>query len=369
MKSNTDFNITQLIEELDAAVAREDVEKADEIADMLFRLQGGAEPDTGMPGQFPLSIKLRHQNGGDKVKSKSLKKLIGFAAAAALIMALGITALATDLFGIRDLVISSGQDAANNPESIPAEGTEPAPGSVTEPEEMDLIVLQGYPDSSEYKASEEWNIFYENYDTDGSIVAEVGNKPNEFTEKYPMYLCYSQEMADKLEEIIAKYGLKLHESITIAESAEQLFDTAGTGNFLDNGGSGVSRMLGGYVYNDGTFHFDGEAALFSGVFMSYQFGNYVKGTFSDTYLNVGDADSYQEWQYTTKSGITVSLALSESKALVIADLNDSFVTINVLTGTAGAAGSEGGITREDLQSFADLFAFHEINNQNTSPTK
>jgi hypothetical protein len=370
MKSNTDFNITRLVEELDAAVALGDVQKADEIADMLFRLQGGAEADTVMPAQFPAVIGTRQKNGGQKVKSKNLKKLVGLAAAAALVMALGITALATDLFGIGDLVIGRGKGAVNNPETITAEGsTEPTPGNIPEPEEMDLIVLQGYPDSNEYKASEEWNIFYESYDQDGSIVAEVGNKPNEFTEKYPMYLCYSQEMADKLEEIIAKYNLQPHEFITIAESEEQLFSTAGTGNFLDNGGSGVNRMLGGYVYNDGTFHYDGEATLFSGASFSYQFENYVKGTFSDTCLNVGDADSYQEWQYETKSGVTVSLALGDSKALVIADLENSFLTVNVLTGTGGDGSSSSGITKEDLQNFADLFDFNQINSQDPSQMK
>ena len=93
-------------------------------------------------------------------------------------------------------------------------------------------------------------------------------------------------------------------------------------------------MQGGYAYNDGTFHYDGQVALTSGKLVDYQFGNYVKGTFSDVSLNVGDADSYREWAYETASGVTVSLALGDSKALVITDLDNSFVVINVLTGMA-----------------------------------
>jgi len=54
-----------------------------------------------------------------------------------------------------------------------------------------LIVLQGYPDSNEYKASVEWNLFRAGYDTDGKLLSEVGNGSNEYTEKYPLYLVTS----------------------------------------------------------------------------------------------------------------------------------------------------------------------------------
>ncbi len=94
--------------------------------------------------------------------------------------------------------------------------------------------------------------------------------------------------------------------------------------------------------------------------IAYQFGNYVKGTFSGVYLNVGDADSYREWQYTTSSGVIVSLALGETKALVIADLENSFVAVNVLTGSAGSDFGSSSVTEDDLEAFADLFDFSVI---------
>jgi hypothetical protein len=196
----------------------------------------------------------------------------------------------------------------------------------------------------------EWNLFCSEYDSDGSILREIGNNSNKFTEKYPMYLVYTQKMADKLEEIVGKYRLKLHESRTIITDGEELTKEAGTGSFYRNN----NKVLSGYVYNDGTFHFDGEAMLNDGTWIDYQFGNYVKGTFSDTYLNVGDANSYREWEYTTDSGVKVSLALGRNKALVIADLPNSYVTINVLSGT------QNGITDKMLEEFANLFDYSEI---------
>ena len=38
-----------------------------------------------------------------------------------------------------------------------------------------------------------------------AIISEIGNSPTGFEERYGHYLVYTQEMADKLEEIIAKY--------------------------------------------------------------------------------------------------------------------------------------------------------------------
>lgn len=68
-------------------------------------------------------------------------------------------------------------------------------------------------------------------------------------------------------------------------------------------------------------------------------------------LNVGDVSAYAEWQYRTACGVAVSLALGPDKALVLAGLEDSFVTLNVLAGT------DQGLTADALEAFADGFDF------------
>ena len=366
MENTTDIRILRLVGELDAAVLSGDVRRADELAELLFRLQGGRDTDTVMPEWFPteMNTDVRRQSptGGHPVKKQSIRKIAIIAAAVTLTAALSITALATRFFGLRDLVISDRGAAPSAASSGPDDtfpGTNPATAPAEQPAAPvpDLIALQGYPDSHEYQASAAWNAFCAGYDTDHAILNQVGNSSNEYTERYPMYLVYSGDMADKLEEIVTRYGLKLHTSMTIAENAEQLYDAAGTGRFLD----GANRMQGGYVYNDGTFHYDGMAVLKSGAVIDYQLGNYVKGTFSDTYLNVGDAATYREWTYTTSSGVTVSLALGEGKALVIADLPGSFVTVNVLAGTSEDAFSGGNtVDGETLEAFADTIDFSQM---------
>ncbi len=259
MNNKTDSRITQLVKELDSAVLRGDDEKSGEITDILFRLQGGSEEDTVLPVLFAARIASRPKagTGGRRARSKRFKRMLSIAAAAVLVMTLGVTALATRFFGLRDMVIKSDLPAITDSGTAAgaAAGTETAPpaeGQDSPEPDYELIPLQGYPDSNEYKASAEWELFRQNYDTDGSIISQVGNNPNEYTEKYPAYLVYSKEMADKLEEIIAKYGLKLHTStITIAESTEDLLRLAGVENFIKSGGSGgVNRVYGGYAYDE-----------------------------------------------------------------------------------------------------------------------
>lgn len=55
--------------------------------------------------------------------------------------------------------------------------------------------------SPEHEADAEWQEFLKSYDQDESILAAVGNDSTEFEEEYGEYLCYSQEMADKIDEI------------------------------------------------------------------------------------------------------------------------------------------------------------------------
>lgn len=359
-------NISQLMKELDTAVLCDNIEKADEISDKLFHLQGSMEADTIMPDQFFEKIKDRSKQKSGGQKSMNKKKIISIAAIAAVIAVLGITTLATRWFGIKDLVIKNNDNGiavTKNMSDSDSRGETTATSDVAASivdngkKEPELIALQGYPDSNEYKASAEWNLFCAGYDTDHRLLNEVGNSSNEITEKYPMYLIYTQEMADKLEEIVKKYGLTLHNSMTVIGNREELIKQTDEGDFIGN----ANTVLGGYVYNDGTFQFDGEAILKNSSRIAYQFGNYVKGTFSSTYLNIGDANVYKEWTYKTSSGVKVSLALSGSKSLVIADLKNSYAVINVLSGTEGNGSLvSGSITAEILQEFADSFDYSQI---------
>lgn len=281
------------------------------------------------------------------------RRVMVLAAAVCLVVAGSVTAFATNLFGLKDLVLNSrnaGTVQVGEPGTVPInEGSEGPVYKLPIPSPMDLISLQGYSDSKEYKAAVEWNAFCESYDQDGALLAQVGNGPTGLDSKYNLYLVYTREMADKLDEIVTRYGLKFHSTLDILDK-DAFFERLGTGDFLGAG----NATYGGYVYEDGTFHMEGFAMV-GKIVMNYQMMNCMKGSFTDAYLNVGDANAYHEWTYKTASGVTVSLSMGPTKCLVIADLGKSFLTVNVLCGT-----DDEGVTASDLESFADAFDFSAL---------
>ncbi len=101
-----------------------------------------------------------------------------------------------------------------------------------------------------------------------------------------------------------------------------------------------------YIYEDGTFQFDGSAKI-NNVQILYQFRRSVKGTLDEVSLNVGHVEDYQEFQYVTAGDETVLLELGVNKALIIADFEECFITMNV------PGGSEHGITEDGLKKIAD----------------
>ncbi len=294
---------------------------------------------------------------------------IAAVACACILLTATTTVYSMNIFGLKDMIISkpsvptpaiteypeytsdTGSDAQEN-----ATGDITITPVVSDPfisNDVDLISLQGFSDCNESKAVREWTEFCDNYDMDGTLLAQVGNGPTGLDDRYSLYLVYTQEMADKLDEIVGRYNLNLHSSIIIIDSQEELIEKAGNGNFLGT----ANRTGGAYMYEDGTFHYDGSAG-FDGLLIDYQFMNCKKGSFTDVILNIGNLEDYREWSYMTDCGITVRLAISPYKSLVIADLGSSFITINVLAGTEyGFLDEAGKITASDLELFANSFDY------------
>ena len=207
-----------------------------------------------------------------------------------------------------------------------------------------LISLSGYMDSPEAQALAEWEDFLAHYDTDHKIADGIGNGAfiAEGREDWSQYSIYSYEMGEKLDEIVAKYGLKLHTEINVA-NRDDFIDRVG-GCFMEN-------LEGGYIYEDGYFHVEGDVDLTGCGTTGFQLSRSVKGTFNAVYLNIGQPEEYTEWQYITVCGEQVLLAMGSYKGLIFGDFEKCFVAVNVLLG------SEEGMTKEDLQEFADKIDF------------
>ena len=285
-------------------------------------------------------------------RGKSVRWLVTLAAAVALLAALSVLAVAANFFGLRDVLLpEKGSVYVTDENGVVIPG---------EREFKDFVSLSGWGDTPESKALAEWEAFLEDYDRDGSIIAGIGNEPTGFEDRYGFYQVYTQEMADKLEEIIAKYGLKLHR--WMEDVLPETWPTA-VGDFFKENVTPYS----GYIYENGTFRFDGDAELGAGELkgygtIEYQFSRSVKGTFDDVVLNIGDLSDFEEWGYQTEDGTSVTLGLgARNRSLILADLGDSFVLVNVLTGREGDdTFSSGAIGWAELEALADSFVYSAL---------
>lgn len=90
---------------------------------------------------------------------------------------------------------------------------------------------------------------------------------------------------------------------------------------------------------------------------NYELTRTMKGSFHPVTLNIGAIENYHEWNYTTKNGQNVLLANSDSKALILAEREQSFLVVNVLGDFVSDTFE---ISDEMLEELADIFDFSAI---------
>lgn len=268
--------------------------------------------------------------------------------AAALLVGLSLTTMAAiHLFGLRDLILHPEQTYTPDSgisQTAPEQTTLPAPDPV---QTNTAISLSGYMNTPESQALSEWQAFLDQYDKDQTILSSIGNRIDKSLRQYLGYGVYTQEMMDELERIADKYGLKLHtENYDLFAHPELIAPCEG---YL-----GQNRGSATYMYEDGSFHVDGAAYLPDFGIVDFQFKRSVRGSLHASYLMVRNISEYQEWEYTTTCGVPVVLALGPGRALVLADLKDSFVTV------LGLAGTNEGMTQAALEQLADSFDFSKL---------
>lgn len=219
----------------------------------------------------------------------------------------------------------------------------------------EFVSMQGLQGSPEYQATKEWQDFLSTYDSDGTILAELGNNPTGYEDLNLFYQVYTQDMYDKLVEIADKYDLKLHSELNVV-SMEELDYRVG-GAFIGDG----LYYSNGYIYENGTLQLGGDAVI-NGESVITQLRRAVKGTLDEPVLNIGSAEEYQEEQYKTYCGEQVLLALGDNKALIYADFEDCFVLVNILAGRESWLLADTTINMDDLKRVADAIDFTILKN-------
>ena len=227
-----------------------------------------------------------------------------------------------------------------------------------------LLSIQGV----HMDALAEWVEFTNSYDQDGTIMAEAerasheggpGN-PWDFPDNYHLtYGCYSQEMIDKLDEIVEKYDLKLLSAYTTCQRYEMsvMFEALGfDGMMLDSPKAKVE-------YADGYFHLEGSFWL--ELFLTMEGEHWkcddeivtvlysVKDYFDPRTSGVLDFNNYTQWDYTREDGRQVLLALSEGAARIYADTPEAMMIVS-LSGNTWIDGQQVNMTPEALEEIAEL---------------
>ena len=212
-----------------------------------------------------------------------------------------------------------------------------------------LVSIQGSPGSAEYLAAQEWVIFYLNYDQDKSILYSLAGSPSSVDPKCGLYGAYSQEMADKLLEIVDKYGLVLHSDYTSSRNDGRPSALLGTGEYLGITNKAFSAST---IYEDGSFGFEGLFDFGNGRCISYQLRNCQKGVMNNGALNIGSLEGYEFYSYQTINGVYVMVVYSQAGALIIADFEHSFLGISLR-----ADSGIGEFTLDDYLKMADSFDY------------
>lgn len=221
----------------------------------------------------------------------------------------------------------------------------------------EFISMQGYIDSDNYKAAQEWNQFLTQYDPDGSLLKEaeeIGFIP---PIDYMAYMCYTPDMVKQIDDICSKYHLELlgptYGPTYPTNVSTDILAPLGIDSITVPGmGIGVG-LSSGYYYRDGSFALEGDLDFsdsddFLPTCVDFQYRCVMKTSFDGVALGIGNSKSYAQWNYTVTDGTKVLLALSENKALIIADRDSFFITINILTQH---------MTRAELEAAADAFIF------------
>ncbi len=299
-------------------------------------------PDKDAQERMLRAIREEAAHGAEapRRKRRTFRGTLILAAALVLVLAFGTAAYATGLFGLRSAVLYHKLYG-----------------------DTDVLSLQGLADSPEGMANARWQSFCTNYDPEGAILATIGNGSTGLEPRYDAYPCYTREMADALDAIAEEYGLQLLTPPTLYGSSDSL--PPRIADVLPASCDAYGHVFdGGYAYDCGSFMAEGTFTFRDGRWpypTSYQLICNERGYLSVSYLSIGNADEYTQWEYETACGMPVMLAMGPDKALIIADLPEAFLVVNVLDVRVGdVAAGEAAMPNEVLETMADAFRFDTV---------
>ncbi len=334
------INISDLIDDMAQDYGADTIELRDPgitDAERILALASGRNPDYDLPAPIPVWA-------GKKRPARRLGRTLLIAAV--IILALTVTALAVYQYGLRDTEMAQ--------VSLTFERNEDGEQVLTT-KTTSALSLNGFSDSAEYQAYQEWTAWNEAWIAENwDIYTELGvdDSYHETPDNYAAYYSASfQEQADKLDEIAEKYGLTLHTDLELVYTESQLCGALGIDDFLPDG----VEAKGGYYYEDGSFHLECTTVI-DGAETWITCNNNVTGSFALIFMSM--PKEYEEWSYTASGGTELIMVQTPSSSFMVAGLEGSYLIVTV-DAVLDAGELEALAEEIDLTALNDCFATEE----------
>mgnify|MGYP000756933772 FL=1 len=229
---------------------------------------------------------------------------------------------------------------------------------------MDIITPYGRSGDAIQQALKEWYEFQESYDPDGALLTDEPDIPDIPNQYEYTYSCYTQEMVDKVDEIAAKYNLKLlKEWIPFQRYQSDIFleETGIQSLLLPDSGAQITGMA-GMLYLPYNFSMEFELVTENAGKLMTSYGYARKDYFPSASAGGMDIDAYEQWDHTTPGGTKLLLALnSKGQGEIIAEQENAMIMISIdgnrsLSHSRYPDASEV-MTKAELESIADQFDY------------
>lgn len=239
-------------------------------------------------------------------------------------------------------------------------------GKAIDPVEKSLDIITPYGRSGDaiQQALKEWYEFQESYDPDGALLTDEPDIPDIPNQYEYTYSCYTQEMVDKVDEIAAKYDLKLLEEwIPFQRYQSDIFleETGIQSLLLPDSGAQITGMV-GMLYPPYNFSMEFNLVTENAGTLMTSYGYARKDYFPRAVPGGMDIDAYEQWDHTTPGGTKLLLALnSKGKGEIIAEQENAMIMISIdgnrsLSHSRYPDASEV-MTKAELESIADQFDY------------
>lgn len=214
------------------------------------------------------------------------------------------------------------------------------PASEESVSELLVFSLQGAQNSPNFLANQEWLTFTQNYTP---VLGDYWDSP----EEYWAYSVQDQAMVDKLDEICAKYGLKvIGKSWHEHADCSQFLSLLGVDSLLRPNADATLQIPHGRFFPGGSFTIYGSVSIAgTDCTLGLTYHCVKKDVFYDVFGYV-DPNSVKQRNVITPEGIPLLLLESENSGLILADKEDCFLSLGVSL-TEGVS----------LEQVADCFNF------------